>query len=158
MRWQSSCIIPSCKSRPTSMCGGCTPDVADIVFVCEPSNNKRCWGNSSSSAVAESSRCLGESYREAATQTKKKTEQQLWCSETFKAKAKFTFFESSSQPAQLICLEKYLHMLFYDQKILLWNPVLLKIKTRAVSNICDHQRLFSVAFHAQSLKIYKIPF
>ena len=43
MPWQSSCIIPSCKSRPRTMCAGCTRDVEGIVFVCKPSNNKRCW-------------------------------------------------------------------------------------------------------------------
>ena len=40
---QASCIIPSCRSRPTTFCQGCTRDVQGIVFVCSPKRGKRCW-------------------------------------------------------------------------------------------------------------------
>ena len=40
---QASCIIPSCRSQPTTFCQGCTRDVQGIVFVCSPKRGKRCW-------------------------------------------------------------------------------------------------------------------
>ena len=43
MKWQARCIIPDCKSVPSTICAGCTRDVRGIVFVCKPSSRKRCW-------------------------------------------------------------------------------------------------------------------
>ena len=43
MKWQARCIIPDCKSVPSTICAGCTRDVRGIVFVCKPSPRKRCW-------------------------------------------------------------------------------------------------------------------
>ena len=43
MKWQARCIIPDCKSTPSTICAGCTRDVRGIVFVCKPSARKRCW-------------------------------------------------------------------------------------------------------------------
>ena len=42
MKWQARCIIPDCKSEPSTICAGCTGDVRGIVFVCKPSARKRC--------------------------------------------------------------------------------------------------------------------
>ena len=43
MKWQARCIIPDCKSVPSTICAGYTRDVRGIVFVCKPSSRKRCW-------------------------------------------------------------------------------------------------------------------
>ena len=43
MQWQARCIIPDCKSKPSTICAGCTRDVPGLVFVCKPSTSKRCW-------------------------------------------------------------------------------------------------------------------
>ena len=41
MKWQARCIIPDCKSEPSTICAGCTRDVRGIVFVCKPSARKQ---------------------------------------------------------------------------------------------------------------------
>ena len=43
MKWQARCIVPDCKSEPSTICAGCTRDVQGIVFVCKPTTRKRCW-------------------------------------------------------------------------------------------------------------------
>ena len=43
MKFQGACIVPGCKSRPKTICSGCTRDVQDLVFVCQPTPDKHCW-------------------------------------------------------------------------------------------------------------------
>ena len=42
-QFRGACIAPGCTSKVKKFCMGCTRDVPGIVFVCEPSTNKRCW-------------------------------------------------------------------------------------------------------------------
>ena len=53
---QGTCIIPNCKSRPKTMCLGCTRDVEGIVWVCAPKDGKTCWEKLHQARSAETPR------------------------------------------------------------------------------------------------------
>ena len=40
---RGSCLNPDCKSRPVTICVGCTRDIKGFAYICKPSPRKDCW-------------------------------------------------------------------------------------------------------------------
>ena len=100
MKWQTRCIIPDCKSEPSTICDGCTQDIQDIVFVCEPSARKQCWEilhQTRSPKLLDAQR----NEIERPNLIKKETEQQFRCWAYSEKTTQFSYFESSSHSAGL---------------------------------------------------------
>ena len=79
MKWQARCIIPDCKSTPSTICAGCTRDVRGIVFVCKPSARKRCWEILHQARSPKLLDAQGNEIERPSLIKKKEAKQQLWC-------------------------------------------------------------------------------
>ena len=79
MKWQARCIIPDCKSEPSTICAGCTRDVRGIVFVCKPSARKQCWEILHQARSPKLLDAQGNEIEQPSLIKKKEAKQQLWC-------------------------------------------------------------------------------
>ena len=91
---QVSCIIPSCRSQPTTFCQGCTRDVQGIVFVCSPKRGKRCLEILHQARSRTPVDAQGNPIEAPSLIKKTKTEQQSWDRPNSKAAEKDFSFES----------------------------------------------------------------
>ena len=121
MKWQARCIIPDCKSVPSTICAGCTRDVRGIVFVCKPSPRKRCWDILHQARSPKLLDAQGNEI-EPATLIKRKRNNSLGVERIPKRQRK-SLFESSSHSVRLKALlcfflcQKYLKFCKYRFKL-----------------------------------------